>query len=189
MISASINIRMTAPSVLATETELFQVTYDIRQTLVQAGLTAQGCHPFGREHRERDPPVVLFGGRTWEVHVWESGINTNQIIKSIDTTNVDDIQFDDLTGTELEGKLTIEHSGGKLQMRALEPWDKIDSGRSAADKEVRTITYGLFSSQSTYYKFGVDRFTAVEGNKWYMNTVGMVKGKTLKGTVGAWSTP
>ena len=119
------------------------------------------------------------------VHVWESGIATNEIIKAVDTTNTDAIQFDDLTGTELDGKLTIEHSGGKLQMRALAPWDKIDSGRAAADKEVRTITYGLFSNTATYYKFGVDRFiTAVEGNKWYMNTLGMVKGKTLKGSVG-----
>ena len=119
------------------------------------------------------------------IHVWESGISTNEIIKAVDTTNTNPIQFDDLTGTELEGKLTIEHSGGKLQMRALAEWDKIDSGRSAADKEVRNITYGLFSDSATFYRYGVDRFiTAVEGNKWYMNTLGMVKGKTLKGTIG-----
>ena len=132
-ISASINIRDTTPSVMATETsESFDVSYDIRQTLVaQSGFTAQDAAILSAGNTAS---ITLLGSFSavedlGAVHVWESGIATNEIIKAVDTTNTDAIQFDDLTGTELDGKLTIEHSGGKLQMRALAPWDKIDSGR------------------------------------------------------------
>ena len=185
-IAASINIRDTAtPSLASGPQEEYAITYDVLQSLVaHPGFTSQNAAVLAADNTATVTLLASYDSvvNLGEVHVWESGIAVNEVIKTVETTaDINDLEMGD---TDLKDKLIIESIPGAVQIRALVAWDKIDSGRAASDKEVRTIAYGLSSRDSTLYQYGTPRFiTSVAGNRWYMNTTGMVAGKTLKGTV------